>query len=202
MALKLSVGVSKKVGQPNYGSLGAQCHLEYDLDVTLLVQDREQFQQRVRQAYQACSQAVEDELARHRRGLAVSEPTPDAQAASSPGTSPSSEPSQPAEPQHPEANGSGPAPGDNGAAAKPKANGGNTIKGGNGANPRTAAGRRAATSSQVQALARLAARQSIDLQPLLAKSFGVQTCEALSVVEASQLIHWLQSQPLPENTSP
>ena len=94
MTLKLTVGISKKVGQPNYGSLGAQCQLEYDLDVTLLVQDLEQFHQRVRQAYQACTQAVEDELARHRRGLAVTEPVSGPQAAAS-----SSAPSLPAEPR-------------------------------------------------------------------------------------------------------
>ena len=31
MSLKLNVGVSRKVGLPDYGSVGASCNLETDL---------------------------------------------------------------------------------------------------------------------------------------------------------------------------
>ena len=64
MPLKLSVGLSKKVGQPAYGSLGASCHVEVELDSALVFQDLDGFQQRVRQVYVACNQAVNDELSR------------------------------------------------------------------------------------------------------------------------------------------
>ena len=64
MPLKLSVGLSKKVGQPAYGSLGASCHVEVDLETALVFEDLDGFQQRVRQVYVACNQAVNDELAR------------------------------------------------------------------------------------------------------------------------------------------
>jgi hypothetical protein len=64
MPLKLNVGLSKKVGLPDYGSLGASCNIELELDAHLLTRDGALFQQQVRQAFAACSQAVEDELAR------------------------------------------------------------------------------------------------------------------------------------------
>jgi hypothetical protein len=65
MPLKLNVSVSRKVGQPDYGSLGASCALELELNEGLLHSDLDGFQQQVRNAYVACNQAVSDELARH-----------------------------------------------------------------------------------------------------------------------------------------
>lgn len=65
MPLKLSVGLQKKVGQPDYGSLGASCHVEIELDGSLLQNDPQSFQQRASQAFVACRQAVSDELARN-----------------------------------------------------------------------------------------------------------------------------------------
>ena len=64
MPLKLNVGLARKVGQPNYGSLSASCHLELELDARLLVIDRDHFQDQLREAFVECSQAVHDELFR------------------------------------------------------------------------------------------------------------------------------------------
>ncbi|MBI3866051.1 MAG: hypothetical protein HY290_29590 [Planctomycetia bacterium] len=64
MPLKLNVGLAKKVGLPDYGSLGASCNVELELDAHLLSRDGQLFQQQVRQAFAACAQAVQDELAR------------------------------------------------------------------------------------------------------------------------------------------
>jgi len=64
MPLKLTVGLARKVGQPDYGSLGASCGLELELPAELLERDPEAFQERVRSAYVACARAVDDELAR------------------------------------------------------------------------------------------------------------------------------------------
>ena len=70
MPLKLSAGVSKKMGLPDYGSLGATCGVEVELDATLIEHDLETFHRHVRNAYIACAQAVNDELARHRAAMA------------------------------------------------------------------------------------------------------------------------------------
>ena len=64
MPLKLNVGVSRKVGLPDYGSVGAVCNLEMELDAGLLEHDLDGFHARIRDAYVAAHQAVHDELAR------------------------------------------------------------------------------------------------------------------------------------------
>jgi hypothetical protein len=64
MSLKVNVGLSKKIGLPHYGSLGASCHVEVELDSTLLFADLDGFQEKVKRAYVACHQAVSDEIQR------------------------------------------------------------------------------------------------------------------------------------------
>jgi hypothetical protein len=68
MPLKLNVGLSKKIGLPDYGSLGASCHVEVELDGFLLQHDVDTFHRHVKNADVACAQAVNDELARERTG--------------------------------------------------------------------------------------------------------------------------------------
>ncbi len=64
MPLRLQVGLQQKVGRPDYGSLGAACQVELELDSQLLDRDPAAFQQQVHQAFEACRQAVQTELAR------------------------------------------------------------------------------------------------------------------------------------------
>lgn len=64
MPMKLNLGLSKKVGLPDYGSVGASCHVELEVDQSLLATDLDGFHHKVRQAFVACSQAVKDELHR------------------------------------------------------------------------------------------------------------------------------------------
>ena len=65
MPLKLNVGLQKKLGLPDYGSIGATCHVEIELSASAL-DDPEGFRRQVRGAYAACTRAVEEELAQHK----------------------------------------------------------------------------------------------------------------------------------------
>ena len=68
MPLKLQLGISKKQGLPAYGSIGAACQLELEVDSSLLGADPQPLAAYVQRIYAICAQAVEDELARHRLG--------------------------------------------------------------------------------------------------------------------------------------
>jgi hypothetical protein len=70
MSLKLALSVSRKIGQPHFSSLGAICGVELELDASILERDLDSFQKRARDAYGACAQAVNDELARQQARLA------------------------------------------------------------------------------------------------------------------------------------
>jgi hypothetical protein len=70
MAVKLSVGLQKKVGLPDYGSLGASCHVEFEIDRTLIEHDLHGFQDKVRGAFAACQQSVQEQLASQQSGVA------------------------------------------------------------------------------------------------------------------------------------
>src|SRR5208283_118061 len=65
MPLKLTAGVSKKLGLPGYSSVGAVCHVEMELDSGLIEEAPEAFLAQVRQIYTQCAESVDEELARH-----------------------------------------------------------------------------------------------------------------------------------------
>ena len=57
MAVTVSAGLQKKVGLPDYGSLGASCHVEFEIDRSMLDQNLDGFHQKVADAFAACRQA-------------------------------------------------------------------------------------------------------------------------------------------------
>jgi hypothetical protein len=62
MGMKISVGLQKKVGQPNYGSLGASCHVEFEIDAAMIESNLDGFHNKINGAYLACRQAVNAQL--------------------------------------------------------------------------------------------------------------------------------------------
>jgi hypothetical protein len=77
MPLTLNVGLSKKIGLPDYGSLGASCNVQVELPTNTIFDDLDAFHRQVRQAYKACTEAVTDELARNQQnGTATSYANP------------------------------------------------------------------------------------------------------------------------------
>lgn len=61
MAVRLTVGLQKKIGLPDYGSLGASCSVEIEIDRSVF--ESNGFQDRVNVAFNQCRRAVDEQLA-------------------------------------------------------------------------------------------------------------------------------------------
>jgi len=64
MTHKVTVGLQQKVGQPNFGSIGASCSIEVHLDDDEAVHP-EVVTSRVRQAFSQCRDCITKELSLH-----------------------------------------------------------------------------------------------------------------------------------------
>ena len=67
MPMTLTVGWQRKIGQPDYGSLCASCNVAVELHGSMVFDDLDGFHRHVRQAFVACQQAVNDQLARQQQ---------------------------------------------------------------------------------------------------------------------------------------
>ena len=65
--LKLNVGLSRKIGEANYGSRGASVNLELEVEAGL-VADPAALRERVRQLFQMARKSVDEELAGNNQG--------------------------------------------------------------------------------------------------------------------------------------
>ena len=171
--LRLNVGTNRKIGQPDYGSAGASCNLELELDTTLF-QDLDGLQQVVRRAYAACNQAVNDELARlthHSQHHEVSQPGISPEPVVEIRTSPAI----------------------NGARVSTSIPARTITPACTTTTAETHPSPRPATTSQVRAIRAICSRRKIDLVGLLREKFGIQTADELGIRQASDLIDELKS---------
>ena len=167
MPMKLNVGLSRKVGEPNYGSRGATVNLELELDSTL-VAEPERLQERIRELFGLANASIDEEL--------HVEPTPPAANAQRSTAQPATPPRQP------HANGRN-------GASRSSPNGyrsnGNSRQPTNNPPP--------ATASQIRALHAIANRQGLNLEAALQERFDLSDAATLTVAEASQLIDELNA---------
>lgn len=205
MTLKISVGLSKKVGQPNYSSLGASCQIEMEIDTQSCQGGPLLLQTRISEAFGICKASIENELALERYWVAQTH-------------MPTKTKTQTRQP---------PEPGDTGlstrsaatAAATAAAAGGVVVPGAAGSVDRVdsvdsveagaataatsvsgvagvsgvAAPIRSATRAQVRALERIADQAGVELTSHVQREFGVRSVDQLTIRQASAMIDRLKA---------
>ena len=67
--IKLNAGVSRKIGEPNYGSRGASVNVELELESSV-VNDTEALYEKIRRLFALAKKSVDDEL-----GISASAPS-------------------------------------------------------------------------------------------------------------------------------
>ncbi len=209
MPVKLNIGLSRKVGEPNYGSRGASIHLEVELENGVL-NDPALMRDRVQDLYALARQSVDDELQRPADEALVNL-VPAEQQVQRP-TNGHSNNGHASNGHHKNGNGrhsqalaSPPANGRaNGVnnnspghtvsrAAEPATNGDTNHRNGstNGHTNRIEVAR--ATQSQIRAIFAITKRQGLDPHTVISERFRVHRMEDLTIREASAIIDELKS---------
>ena len=170
MPLKVNIGLSKKIGQRDYGSLGASCHVEFEMDGSYDNGSTEHFQDAVHRAYVACRQAVETEIASSQGNTSNASPV----VSNGYGTGGQHSPSTVNRVASYEA-----------ATTAPNQTNSSVAQTGGG-------GGRSATPSQVRAIHAISRANQIDLPAVLSSQYRVHLPESLSIRDASALIDQLK----------
>ena len=218
MPMKLNVGFSRKVGEPNYGSRGASIHLEVELDSGVLC-DPDNMRACVHRLYALARQSVNDELQRKDDGggTELVSVKNKAEALTEPAVNrePSDEQncngrqiqgvteddnagrsqSDHSRNSNGHANGVGNNPGNSSVkrAAEPITSGDTNHRNGlsNGHTNRIEVAR--ATQSQIRAIFAITKRQGLDPHTVISERFRVHRMEDLTIREASAIIDELKS---------
>jgi hypothetical protein len=205
MPVKLNIGLSRKVGEPNYGSRGASIHLEVELENGVL-NDPALMRDRVQDLYALARQSVDDELQRPADEAAVDllpaeqqveRPTNghvnNGHASNSRHANGNASHSQAL--VRPPTNGRATGVNNNSAGhtvsrtAEPSTNGDANHR--NGHMNRIEVAR--ATQSQIRAIFAITKRQGLDPHTVISERFRVHRMEDLTIREASAIIDELKS---------
>ena len=201
MPVKLNIGLSRKVGEPNYGSRGASIHLEVELENGVL-NDPAAMRDHVQDLYALARQSVDDELQRP-ADEALVDLMPAEQQAQRP-TNGHSNNGHASNGRHADGNGihrqahaRRPANGslknaNNSSAGRllePATNGDTNHR--NGHTNRIEVAR--ATQSQIRAIFAITKRQGLDPHKVISERFRVHRMEDLTIREASAIIDELKS---------
>lgn len=163
MPLRLTVGLSKKVGEAGYGSRGATVALELEVDSTI-VGEPGRLQERIRELFGLAQQSINEELYGASGAAPVSPPTTNANGNSA------SDNNRRHTPPRSTANGNGHSRGQQRGSTIPPA-----------------------TASQVRALNAISNRQGLNLQSVVCDQYGVGDPAALTIAQASELIDYLNA---------
>ncbi len=190
--LKLNVGTNRKIGQPDYGSAGASCNLEVELD-TALFHDLDGLHHVIQRAYAACNQAVNDELARLSASTGPSSGSNGHQHHQHNHLHHDHHQALPATAPIHEVLVSPVIHGARFSSAPPHAHPTSSST----TSPTTSISNRPnsrpATTSQVRAIRAICGRRKIDLLNLLRERYGIQTADELGIRQASDLIDELKN---------
>ena len=162
MPMKLNVGLSRKVGEPNYGSRGATVNLELEVDSTLAAEP-DRLQQRIRELFGLAKMSIDEELQVDPSQPAASQQRSTDRTATN------------TRQQHTNGRSGGSRAATNGARSN-----GNGRQSTNNPPP--------ATASQVRALHAIANRLGLNLEDVVQDRFNISDATVLTVAEASQLI--------------
>lgn len=167
MPLKMNIGLSRKVGEANYGSRGASVNLEMEVD-SGLVQEPAKLKERMRQLFTLVRSSLAEELNSNGNGHAPTDQPPTPPPANG-------------------SNGSSPTNHGNGQQPSPATNGHQPTNG------QRQPGQRMATQSQIKAIQAICKRRQWSLPEILHSRYPSQRAEELTIQEASRLIDELKA---------